>query len=314
MSALIQPLVSQDPAVDIASVVDRLAGLRRQAQRRRYPGPAPQLPSRQSILALTDGFLGVVYPRHFSGVANEHLDQYVAQTLTNAAPALQREIARELSLNDSSDGRKRPLSEAAQITAEFIDSLPRIRERVDFDIRAALAADPTQGSFDELVFCSVSVAAILRYRIAHEFYRLNAPLTAKIIAAELRSRTGIDIHPCAEIGEGFSIANMAGLTVGETAVIGRNVRLHAPVTLGESFAVATGSKDGGNEVALDAARVGSIVTANGRRHPLIEDNVVIEAGASLFGPIIVGRDSVIGRNVWVFSDVPPESHIQTSER
>lgn len=308
MSASIESLVSQAPAADVAAVVERLADLRRQAQRR-YPGATPQLPSRQNILALIEALFGVIYPRHFSGgVANENLDGHVAQTLTKAVPALQREIALELALPGGAANRAR--SDPAEVAAGFIQALPRVRELVDLDIRAALAADPTQGDFDELVFCSASVAAILRHRLAHELYRLGAPLTAKIISADLRSRTAIDIHPGADIGEGFSIANSAGLTIGETAVIGRNVRLHAPVTLGESFAIASGADD--NVIALDAARKDAGAATPARRHPRIEDDVVVEAGASLFGPITVGRGSSIGRNVWVLADVPALSHVEAS--
>jgi serine O-acetyltransferase len=307
MSALIESLVTKARAVDVASVVERLAELRRQAQRRRYSGVTPQLPSRQSILALTEAFFGVVYPRHFSGgVANENLDAHVTQTLTTAAPALEREIALELALPGGAAHRS--WSDPAWIAAEFLEALPNVRKLVDLDIRAALAADPTQGDFDELVFCSASVAAILRHRLAHELYRLGVPLVAKIISADLRSRTGIDIHPGAEIGEGFSIVNAAGLTIGETAVIGRNVRLHRPVTLGESFTIASAPDP--NVVALDAARTEASGATAARRHPLIEDDVVIEAGASLFGPITVGHGSTIGRNLWVLSDVPPLSRVE----
>jgi serine O-acetyltransferase len=307
MNALIENFPPIATTGDCAPVVERLAELRRQAQRRRYPGATPQLPSRWNILALTETLLGAVYPRHFSGgVANDDLDDHVARTLSNAVPALEREIKLELAL--PSNSARLPWGEPAEIAAEFIQALPQVRELVDLDIRAALAADPTQGDFDELVFCSASVAAILRHRLAHELYRLGAPLAAKIIAADLRSRTGIDIHPGAEIGEGFSIVNAAGLTIGETAVIGRNVRLHAPVTLGDSFAIASVADNHG--VALGVARTPASADTPARRHPLIEDDVVIEAGASLFGPITVGRGSTIGRNVWVLEDVPPLSHVE----
>jgi serine O-acetyltransferase len=233
----------------------------------------------------------------------------VDQTLTKARPTLEREIALELALGPKASDASS--ADPAEIAAAFIESLPRIRELVDRDILAALAADPTQGDFDELVFCSSSVVAILRHRLAHELHSLGAPLSAKIISADLRSRTGIDIHPCAEIGEGFSIANAGGLTIGETAVIGRNVRLHAPVTLGESFALEGAAGDSGNVIALGAARIETDAAARARRHPRIEDDVVIEAGASLFGPITVGRGAAIGRNVWVLSDVPAHGRIES---
>lgn len=297
MNAMVEPFA----ASPVASVVDRLADLRSAAQRLRYEGATPQLPSRHSILAMADDFLGAIYPRHLGGrdLPNHAIDQYVAQALERATAVLEREIALERSLSASA-----PQSVAPRLAAAFVETLPAIRERVDLDIRAALAADPLQGSFDELVFCSPAVAAILSHRLAHELYRLGAPLMAKIVAGDSRSRTGVEIHPGAEIGEGFSIAGAAGLAIGETAILGRNVRIHAPATLGESFAIARGPEEPAPP-SEGAART--------RRHPEIGDDVVIEAGAALYGPITVGSGSFIGRNVWLLRDVPPLSRIELSE-
>ena len=314
MNSPARPIAS--PSTPIPSVVERLADLRRQAQRLRYPGPTPQLPSRQSILALADDICRVIFPRHLGSrdLSNIDLDGYVGQVLERALPLLEREIALELSLPNRGEEAIAAHGDAAQIAANFIEALPRVRQLADFDVRAALAADPTLGSFDEVVFCSASVAALLRHRLAHELYSLGAPLTAKIIAADLRGRAGIDIHPGAEIDQGFSIVNAAGLTIGETAVIGKNVRVHAPVTLGESFAVGPDPEFGAeNVIAFSGARAHDSSVDPVRRHPRIEDDVVIEAGASLFGPITIGRGSTIGRNAWLLRDVPPYSCIATEE-
>jgi serine O-acetyltransferase len=313
MSTSVEWIAEPAAGVDVAPVVERLAQLRSQAQRRRYSGATPQLPSRQSILDMTDDVLGALYPRHLGGPVLSHdgLDQYVSHALERALPKLGREIALELSLRGQGGGTD-PFLNPAEVALQFVEALPGIRETVDLDIRASLAADPAQGSFDELVFCSPGVAAILRHRLAHELQQLGAPLMAKIIAEDCRSKTGIDIHPGAEIGEGFSIANAAGLAIGETAVIGRNVRMHAPVTLGESFSIASGV----GEAAHNVVTLASARSAEGgpdrraRRHPRIEDDVVIHAGASLYGPITVGRGSTIGRNVWLVRDVPPLSRIE----
>ena len=299
MSANAQPSATSP----IAAVVDRLAQIRAAAQRRRYSGPTPQLPSRQSILAMADDFKGAIYPRHFGGrdLPNHAIDVYVADALERATAALESELALELSLGAQSPAS--PRREASALAAAFVETLPELRERVDLDVRAALAADPAQGSFDELVFCSPAVAAILSHRLAHALYRLGAPLMAKIIAGDARARTGVDIHPGAVIGEGFSIAGAAGLAIGETAVLGERVRIHAPATLGESFAIACGDE-------AETAQGGNVVALPTRRHPKIGDDVVIEAGAALYGPIVVGQGSLIGRNVWLLRDVPPFSRIE----
>jgi serine O-acetyltransferase len=309
---LIELALPRIASVDIAAVAGRLAELRRQAQRRRYAGPTPQLPSRHSILAMTDDLLAIIYPRHLGGhdLSNDDLDSFVAHALEKVLPVLEREVALEISLSGGGEAARLNAVDAAQIAAEFVDALPSIRERVDLDIRAALAADPAQGSFDEMVFCSVGVAAILRHRLAHQLYLLGAPLTAKIIASDWVAKTGIDIHPGAEIGEGFFIANAGGLTIGETTIIGKHVRLQAPVTLGESFAIETGPEvDAGGMVTLSSARVVKSATGAARRHPCVEDDVVIEAGASVFGPVTIGRGSTIGRNARVLRDVTPYSRI-----
>ena len=294
---------------NVPGVVERLAELRRQAQRRRYSGATPQLPSRQGILALAEDFVSVLYPRQMGEVGGGEIDYFVADKLTRAQAALERELALEYQLAPyglaDAQGRRRPAAEAA---AELVDALPRLREQVDGDIRASLEADPSQGSFDELVFSSPGVAAILRHRIAHELFGLRAPIMAKIVAEESRSRTGIDIHPGAEIGEGFSVAHGAGLCIGETAIIGRNVRLHQAVMIGESFTVEVADVgDGGRVVEFSAAARGD---GGRRRHPRIEDDVEILAGASLYGPITIGRGSLIGRNVFLTRSVPPRSQVE----
>ena len=130
---------------------------------------------------------------------------------------------------------------------------------------------------------------------------------AKIIAEDCRARTGVEIHPAIEIGAGFSIAGAAGLAIGETAIIGRNVRIHTPATLGESFSIAT--DDGAPAVTLASTSL----SGGERRHPRIEDDVVIHANASLFGPIVVGAGASIGANVWLTRDVAPGANFERSE-
>ena len=161
-------------------------------------------------------------------------------------------------------------------------------------MRAAFANDPSAKSIDEVIFCFPGVAAVMRHRLAHEFYRLDAPLLARIIAEIAHAETGVDIHPGADVGEGFFVDHGTGVVIGETAVIGRNVRIYQAVTLGAKRFEVDG--DGG-------------LRKNYPRHPIVEDDVVIYAGATIFGRITIGRGSSIGGNVWLTESVPPVSRI-----
>ena len=322
MTSHLRPVPSSLPGpANVAPIVEQLSALRFRAQRQRYPGDTPQLPSRQSILSMTEDFLAVLYPRHLGEVALQSIDAFVESGLKRAIPVLEREVGLEQSLTRQNTGNATPLrADPSSLALSFIGALPRIRETMDSDIRASIEADPSQGSFDELVFCSPGVAALLRHRVAHELYRLGVPLMAKIVAEDSRSKSGIDIHPGAKIGEGFSIANGAGLSIGETVVIGRQVRIHQSVTLGDGFAVVSiAAERSADDQANLAHRVITLTPSRpeegasdtrSRRHPLIEDGVVIHAGASLYGPIVVGKGSVIGRNVWLTDDVPPGVRIE----
>ena len=149
-----------------------------------------------------------------------------------------------------------------------------------------------------MLFCYPGVVAVTRHRLAHELYELGAPLLARIIAEIAHSDTGIDIHPGAKIGGSFFIDHGTGVVIGETAVIGRHVRLYQGVTLGaKRFAMD------GNGALLKG----------GARHPMIEDDVVIYAGATILGRITIGRGSTIGGNVWLTRSVPPKSNITQAQ-
>ncbi|MET0365152.1 MAG: serine O-acetyltransferase EpsC, partial [Sphingobium sp.] len=172
--------------------------------------------------------------------------------------------------------------------------LPAIRRLLDEDVEAAYAGDPAARSVDEVLLCYPCVTALIHHRIAHELYKLGAPLVARIIAEAGHSRTGIDIHPGAQIGESFFIDHGTGVVIGQTAIIGNRVRLYQAVTLGaRSFR----EDEDGNLV-------------NEPRHPIIEDNVTIYAGATILGRVIIGKCSVIGGNVWLTRSVPAGSRVR----
>ncbi len=298
MIALSERRQEVDDRYDVADIVGELRRLRLASQRRRYRGGAPELPSREAMIEIVDGLVQALYPRHFGpqGLSARTLDPFVGRTLKGALTALERQIALELALAAEGVGAaERDPADAGAIVADFGASLPVVRSLVDSDIRAGLEGDPSAASVDEIVFCFPGVAAVLRHRLAHRLYRLGAPMLARIVAEDAHSRTGVDIHPGAEIGERFFIDHGTGVVIGETAIVGRNVRIYQAVTLGAK------------RFEVDAA-TGSL-RKNYPRHPIVEDNVVIYAGATILGRIVIGKGSTIGGNVWLTQSVPPGSNV-----
>jgi serine O-acetyltransferase len=282
----------------LADIVVQLRGLRTASQKRRYRGAPPPLPSREIIIDVIDGLAAALYPRHFgpADLAANDVDAFVVRTLDTAMRALRRQIELELALAKAWKGDNRidtPLR-AGEVVEEFAAALPRVRGLLDTDVRAAFDGDPSARSIDEIVFSFPGFAAIIRHRLAHQLYRLGVSMIARIIAEHAHSETGIDIHPGAEIGEGFFIDHGTGVVIGETAVIGRNVRLYQAVTLGAK--------------RFEADDNGAL-RKNYPRHPIVEDDVVIYAGATILGRVRVGRGSSIGGNVWLTQSVPPNSNV-----
>ena len=180
------------------------------------------------------------------------------------------------------------LEEAMKLTRAFASQLPEVRGILVSDLRAAFVGDPAARNFPEILIGYPGMAAIIHHRLAHILHRLGARLVARLIAEIAHTKTGIDIHPGAAIGSGFFIDHGTGVVIGETAVIGDNVRIYQAVTLGARHFP---TDDEGKVIKGDA------------RHPIVEDDVVIYAGATILGRIVVGRGSTIGGNVWVTQDV-----------
>ncbi len=283
----------------LGRIVADLRDLRAASQKRRYRnGRLPELPSREATIEIIAGLAASLYPRHFGPpeLTVESTDGFVLYTLDKSLRSLQEQIRRELRLlaNGSDDGDTDFKPRAHEITSEFAAALPTVRALLDTDIRAAYEGDPAAKSLDEVVFSYPGLAAIMRYRLAHRLYRLGAPMLARLISEVAHSATGIDIHPGAEIGESFFIDHGTGVVIGETAVIGRGVRLYQAVTLGAK--------------RFEVDESGALVKG-GARHPIIEDDVVIYAGATVLGRITIGRGSAIGGNVWLTHSVPPGSNV-----
>jgi serine O-acetyltransferase len=187
---------------------------------------------------------------------------------------------------------------AVAATRKLLQRLPEVRRLLQSDVQAAFEGDPALQIKDEAIFSYPGVFAVTEQRIAHELYALQVPLIPRIITEHAHSITGIDIHPGAAIGEKFFIDHGTGVVVGETSRIGRNVRIYQGVTLGaKSFPL----DEKGNPIkGID-------------RHPIVEDDVVIYAGATILGRVVIGKGSSIGGNVWLTHGVPPGSRITQAE-
>jgi serine O-acetyltransferase len=285
--------------IDIDAIIAELQNLRSQSQQVRYKdGVVPELPSKIAVKEIVDGLISILYPRHFgpSELSPEAIIEYQRSTLISLLLRLQRQIIRELHLSTfASDvvqlnvGRR-----AIEIANELGANLPRIRILLDKDIKAAFDGDPSAKSIDEIIFCYPGVSAIIRHRLAHQLYLSGAPIIARIISELTHSETSIDIHPGADIGEGIFIDHGTGVVIGETSIIGRNVRIYQSVTLGAK------------RFELDER--GALVKGN-PRHPIIDDDVVIYAGATILGRITIGKGASVGGNVWLTHSVPAKSNI-----
>lgn len=299
MSLLNNNATDHRRGIDIDAIITELQELRSQSQQVRYKdGIVPELPSKVAIKDIIDGLISILYPRHFgpAELTPDAVIEYQRTTLISLLLRLQRQIIRELHLSsfDPDIVHLNVGKRAIEIANDLGGNLPTIREYLDKDVRAAFVGDPSAKSIDEIIFCYPGVAAIIRHRIAHQLYLSGAPIIARIISEISHSETSIDIHPGAKIGEGFFIDHGTGVVIGETAVIGRNVRIYQSVTLGAK--------------RFEVDQDGALIKGNAR-HPIIEDDVVIYSGATVLGRVTIGKGASIGGNVWLTESVPPQSHV-----
>jgi serine O-acetyltransferase len=288
--------------LEIGGVVSELRALRLKSlesrQRRDRP---PKLPSRKVLVGIADGLGAVLFPNRLGmpDLTNESVDYYVGHTLDVTLRELMVQVRRELRFASDADATGNSERErAAGITQAFAQRLPHIRSLLESDIQAAYEGDPAARSVDEVLVCYPGITAITYYRLAHELHRLGAPLIARMISEIAHSSTGIEIHPGAQIGGFFFIDHGTGVVIGETAIIGEHVRLYQAVTLGAK--------------RFPVDEHGALVKGN-LRHPIVENDVVIYAGATILGRITIGRGSTIGGNVWLTRSVPPGSVISQAQ-
>lgn len=262
------------------------------------------MPSTDDLKRIVDLTREVLFPGYFGNdiLEEDTIKYYTGVNIDSLNRLLVEQIKRGLCFDCFTDETPMKCNDCVgkseTLAATFIEQLPKIRQLLATDIIAAYDGDPAAKSYGEIIFCYPVIKALINYRIAHELVRLNVPLIPRIISELAHSETGIDINPEAQIGEYFTIDHGTGVVIGATCIIGKHVQLYQGVTLGaKSFPLD-------NE---------GIPIKGIPRHPIVEDNVVIYANATILGRITVGADSVIGGNVWITQDVPAGSKIMQSK-
>ncbi len=307
VDAWVPPRAAAPTTLDLAGIVKQLRAARerwREQQARPREVSGRELPSRDALVAILDGLRGALFPMRLGppDLHQESEDYFVGHTLDTVLHALIAQVRLELRYHArfSGDSTQALDARAFDIVREFGAALPGIRELLDSDVLAAYRGDPAARSVDEVLVCYPGLHAVIHHRIAHQLHVLGVPLLARIVAELAHGATGIDIHPGARIGSHFFIDHGTGVVIGETAVIGHNVRIYQAVTLGAKRF----------ETDADGA-----LHKGGARHPVVEDDVVIYAGATVLGRVTIGRGASIGGNVWLTRSVPPGSRIaQASAR
>ncbi len=270
-----------------------------------YDGPAEinnldsaALPNKRAVITAFHHIKPILYMGFYStrSLNRTNLRYAISEHLYPAQDILVEQIDRAVRYEENM-GRlegKRPEGWSEEVVLQLFAGIPELRRLLNEDVQAAYQGDPAAASIEEVVFSYPSLGAITAYRVAHALQVQRVPMIPRIITEHAHSETGIDIHPGAQIGERFFIDHGTGVVIGATAVIGDDVKLYQGVTLG-ALSVTRGELDGGR---------------GDKRHPTIEDDVTIYAGASIHGgDTVIGKGSVIGGNVWLTKSVPAGSKI-----
>ena len=258
-------------------------------------------PNRQTVVSILSDIQTVIFPgfKTAEDIDSVNIRYITGQKVNNIIANLTREIQKALiytksqtcSLDEVNNIEESHCFKLAEKTAlALIEEIPEIRRKVQLDVLATFSGDPAAKSNEEIVLSYPGLEAILVYRIAHFLYKSGVPIIPRIMSEHVHGKTGIDIHPGATIGESFFIDHGTGVVIGETCVIGNNVKIYQGVTLG----------------ALSVKKI----LQNKKRHPTIEDDVTIYANATILGgETVIGRGSIIGGNTWVTESVPAGSLI-----
>jgi len=286
----------------ISNIVTQLRDLRLTSlEHRKRRNKPPKLPSCKALQTVIEGLAAALFPNRLGmpDLKEEGIDYFVGHTLDVALRELVAQVKLELNFAADTQSQQQQSTSAitqtpTEIVRQFASQLPAIRTLLDTDIKAAYEGDPAARSIDEVLVCYPGIQAIIHYRLAHSLHGLGLPLIARMISEIAHSRTGIDIHPGAQIGESFFIDHGTGVVIGETTIIGKHVRIYQAVTLGAK--------------RFPTDENGNIIKGNAR-HPIVQDDVVIYAGATVLGRVTIGRGSTIGGNVWLTRSVPESSNI-----
>ncbi|MCL2601370.1 MAG: serine O-acetyltransferase [Treponema sp.] len=264
-----------------------------------HPGDS-NLPSRASIERILTGLDELIFPgfRDSSGLNKSNLNLITSEKVYQLARQLIRETEKSLAFSARMHEdclHKDCHTSAVLLVESFFSALPDLRRMLFFDLQASFRGDPAAKSMDEVILSYPGFQAIVVHRLANYFWKARIPLIPRMMSELIHGRTGIDIHPGAQIGESFFIDHGTGVVIGETSVIGKNVKIYQGVTLG----------------ALSVKKEETML----KRHPTVEDNVTIYAGATILGGrTVIGAGSIIGGNVWITQSVPPNSTISLSSQ
>jgi serine O-acetyltransferase len=291
------------------SIVRSLRESREETHNIRHRGQIRELPSREALSGILDSLSAALFPTHYGqpDLTDESIDYFVGDKLNLALNNLAEQVRRGLLFVSHADAVDQSTvhinhdvleREAQEITRNFAGQLRYIRDLLVTDLQAAYQGDPAAHSVSEILLCYPGMTAIIYHRFAHALHNLGAPFLARLISRIAHSSTGIDIHPGAEIGGSFFVDHGTGVVIGETAIIGRGVRLYQAVTLGAK--------------RFPTDENGVLIKGNAR-HPIVEDDVVIYAGATVLGRITIGKGSTIGGGVWLTQSVPPASNITQAQ-
>ncbi len=255
---------------------------------------AANLPVRGRIIKVLDLLFEVIFPGHTGNkvLTKANVKYVVGDLLSQVYTELADQIERAYQYQCRMDNCRRCDCDtmAEKVTRELLRELPRIRRLLKSDVHAAYDGDPAAKSYEEIVISYPFITAIATYRVAHELYVRQVPLIPRIMSECAHAKTGIDIHPGATIGSNFFIDHGTGVVIGETTVIGDNVKIYQGTTLGA--------------LSFRRDERGRIIKG-GKRHPTIEDDVTIYAEATILGDVTIGKGAVIGGNTWIKESVPP---------
>lgn len=288
------------PDWDLQAVVAALRTSREVTHSVRHLGTVREIPSIEAIGEVVEDLRAALFPTHFADndLTDDSIDFFVGDTLNIALTQLSEQVRRGLLFDGDQEPDTDPAVRAGELTRAFAANLPELRALIVSDLHAAFEGDPAATSVSEILLCYPGIRAIMLYRFAHALYQLGAPLIARLVSEIAHARTGCEIHPGAQVGASFFIDHGTGVVIGGTAIIGERVRLYQGVTLGAK--------------SFPADADGKLIKGV-PRHPIVEDDVVIYAGATILGRITVGRGSVIGGNVWLTQTIPPNSNLSQAQ-